>query len=82
MLRAADPVAARDALPQDLSDVDRAGLRVAALLVARLRFDRLLQSQPTQRARYIADPEGWTARFRQWHADTPAHPDSEEGPPR
>ncbi len=81
LLRAADPAAARaallldsalpDGLRAELLAVDPAGLRVLALLAARLRFDRLMNTNPEARARYAADPGGWAAAFRAWHADTP-----------
>ncbi len=89
LLRARDPAAARAALlgeglPIELAEAVRAldpdGLRVLGLLVARLRYDRLLQRSQKQRAAFEADPAGWTDAFRDWHAATPAVPGDEEGP--
>lgn len=90
MVRAADPGAARarlletGELPPDVAEavaaLDPTGLRVLGLLVARLRFDRLMLRSPAQRARYAADPEGWSGAFRSWHAENPADPEREPGP--
>ena len=90
LLRARDPAAARADLLADpdlpeelrhaLSNLDPAGLRILGLLVARLRFNRLLQRSAEHRARYAADPEGWAREFQEWHEATPAEPEGEEGP--
>lgn len=43
------------------------GLRIAALLVARLRFERLVQGAPSGAALFTDDPAGFAERFRGYH---------------
>lgn len=45
-------------------------LRLTALLVAQLRFSRLLRT-PGAEAEFDVDPAGFTARFRAWHREVP-----------
>ena len=45
------------------------GVRMAALLVARLRFERLVRGSPEAEAWFEADPEGFAAAFRRYHAE-------------
>lgn len=90
-LLAADPwqyvqSAVRDSgLPQGvvaaLRAIDEDGLRMAALLVARLRFERLLRGSPDAEALFDADPAEFTAVFRAYHQNVPptAHFPGEEG---
>ena len=90
LLRAPDPAAARAALLDDpdlppdvraaVEACDPTGLRVLGLLVASLRFNRLLQRSPEQAQRYHADPETWARQFQAWHAENPADPETETGP--
>jgi len=78
-MRAADPaaamrVAARDrrlpaAMRRALAAADADGVRMAALLVARLRFERLLRGSPEAEAWFESDPEGFAEGFRRYHAE-------------
>ncbi|MFT3772336.1 MAG: hypothetical protein QM820_43630 [Minicystis sp.] len=80
-LAAPDPAAAlakaaRDRrLPADLRRALGAasadGVRMAALLVARLRFERLLRGSPEAEAWFERDPEGFADAFRRYHAEVP-----------
>lgn len=80
-LVAADPVealarAARDRrLPADaarmLAAIDADGFRIAALLVARLRFERLQHGHAGVAAWLDDDPAGFTEAFRRYHAEVP-----------
>ena len=47
------------------------GLRLSALLVARLRFERLLHGSAEAARDYEADPESFTERFRAYHHAVP-----------
>lgn len=47
------------------------GFRVAAQLVARLRFDRLTSGSPAACAAFDADPEAFASRFRAYHRAVP-----------
>jgi hypothetical protein len=80
VLLAADPVAAlaeatrrtRDAaLREQLRAVDADGLRLSALLVARLRFERLVRGSGAAAAWFDRDPAGFAAYFRAYHAEVP-----------
>jgi len=77
VLRAPDPGAAlADRLAGELPDpvraalarVDPDGLRVAALLVVRLRFERVVQGSGQAAAWFEADPRAFTAAFKRFHA--------------
>jgi hypothetical protein len=63
-LRAADPVAAVRAFAPD-ADAD--GVRLTALLVARLRFERLLRGSRAADAWFSADAEGFARAFAAYH---------------
>jgi hypothetical protein len=67
-MRAEDPVAAVRALHPG-ADAD--GVRMTALLVARLRFERLLRGSPDAEAWFDADPAGFARAFRRYHAEVP-----------
>lgn len=73
------------ALPKQLVDalsaIDEDGLRMAALLVARLRFERLLRGSSDAEALFDADPAGFAALFREYQRNVPptAHFPAEEG---
>jgi uncharacterized protein len=54
-----------------LGGLDEAGVRMAALLVARLRFERLLRGSPEADAWFERDAAGFTEAFRRYHAGTP-----------
>ena len=69
VLRAEDPVAALATAPASLRDVDPDGLRLAALLIARLRFERLQHGDRGAAERFDVDPAGFTAEFRRYHAE-------------
>jgi hypothetical protein len=81
ILLARDPAAAlaaaaRDrALPAPLRRAFAAaspdGVRLAALLVARLRFERLLRACPEGEEAFAADPARFTALFRRYHQAVP-----------
>jgi hypothetical protein len=67
-MRAEDPVAAVQALHPD-ADAD--GVRMTALLVARLRFERLVRGSPAAEAWFDRDPADFARAFRRYHADVP-----------
>ncbi len=78
-LRAPDPVealrrAARDRglpapLRRALGQVSGDGLRMAALLSAKLRFERLVRGSPEAEAWFERDPGGFSAAFGRYHAE-------------
>ena len=80
-LRAVDPLAAVRAAARDprldaqqralLSGIDENGLRMSALLVARLRFERLLQGSSRAGAWYEDDAPAFVEAFRRYHAEVP-----------
>ncbi|MDB4969254.1 MAG: hypothetical protein JWN44_4943 [Myxococcales bacterium] len=65
-MRAADPVAAVRALHPG-ADAD--GVRMSALLVARLRFERLVRGSPAAEAWFDRDPADFARAFRRYHAE-------------
>jgi hypothetical protein len=77
-LMAADPEAvlhrATD-LPPSLSaalaGIDRGGLRIASLLVAQLRFQRLLHGSKRAGAWWQRDDRGFTQAFKRYHHEVP-----------
>jgi hypothetical protein len=81
ILRAPEPVralaaaAVDPALPPALrrafAAADPDGVRLAALLVARLRFERLLRGCPEAEAAFAADPAAFTELFRRYHRQVP-----------
>lgn len=81
VLRQDDPVAAlaRAAADPDLpaglrralGQVDPDGLRLSALLVARLRFERLLRGSPPAERLFDEDPAAFAALFRRYHRAVP-----------
>jgi hypothetical protein len=78
-IRAPDPVAAiratADALPDEIASrlrgVDPDGVRIAALLVAKLRFERLLRGSRAIEAAFERDPRAFSERFRRYHEAVP-----------
>ncbi len=64
-LCASDPAAALTALG---AVVDEDGARVTGLLVAKLRFERVIQGSRAAAARFHEDPAGFAAAFRRYHA--------------
>ena len=63
------PDALRRGLHQALLRPD--GIRIAALLVARLRFERLLQASPPAQLLFSADPAAFAPLFRRYHMAVP-----------
>lgn len=80
-MTSADPVralrhAGRDKrLPEHLrkalANVDEDGVRMAALLVARLRFERLVQGSVEASDWFHSDPAGFSAAFKRYHREVP-----------
>ncbi|WP_437297199.1 hypothetical protein [Sorangium sp. So ce426] len=80
-MTAEDPVAALRAAAEDpvlppalrkaLLGADEDGVRMSALLVARLRFERLLRGSPEAEAWFDRDPAEFSAAFRCYHAEVP-----------
>jgi hypothetical protein len=80
-LRATDPERALAALalrPElsrlrgRIASISGDGFRLSALLVARLRFERLVQGSDEASAWFDRDPAGFAAAFRRYHAEVPA----------
>lgn len=79
-LRAEDPVAAFQRVGEDegltdelrvaLGSADPEGVRIASLLVARLRFERVMQGSREAGNWFERDPRAFTAAFRSYHRDT------------
>lgn len=58
-------------LREALRAVDLDGLRISALFVARLRFERLLQGDADAAGAFDADPGAFSAEFRRYHHEVP-----------
>jgi hypothetical protein len=62
-------------LPLELRDavaaIDRVGLQIAVLLVAKLRFERLMNGSSRANAWWERDAADFTAAFRRYCADVP-----------
>ncbi len=80
VLRAADPgdelkAVLAEELPAELrwalAAIDPDGLRLAALQVARMRFERVVQGSAEAAAWFDADPRGFTAAFKRYHLEVP-----------
>jgi hypothetical protein len=77
-LTAVDPCGALDVAARDprlspqardrLAAIERDGFRISALLVARLRFERLLHGHPEVADWVARDAAGFTETFRRYHA--------------
>lgn len=67
-LRARDPVAAVRAIHPG-ADAD--GVRLTTLLIARLRFERLLRGSPEAEASFDRDPATFARDFSRYHAEVP-----------
>ena len=65
-MRADDPVAAMRAIHPA---VDGDGVQMAALLIARLRFERLLRGSPAAESWFDRDPADFARAFRRYHAE-------------
>ncbi len=59
------------ALRHALATADPDGLRLAALLVCKLRFERLLRASPEAERLFTADPAAFAQTFRRYHESTP-----------
>lgn len=68
-LRAEEPVRAVEALGAAPADPD--GVRLTALLVAKLRFERLIRGSSAVEASFDSNPDGFTETFRRYHAQVP-----------
>jgi hypothetical protein len=66
---------ADEALPKTLrralSSVDGDGVRLTALLVAKLRFERLLRGSPEAEHLFTTDPARFAQTFRRYHESIP-----------
>jgi hypothetical protein len=81
ILRAPDPATALRAAAKDptvarwqrraFARADPDGVRLSALLVARLRFERLLRGCPEAEASFARDQAAFSAAFRRYHTDVP-----------
>jgi len=77
LLTAPDPVAAlRERLARTDADptlraIDEDGLRIAALLVVKLRFQRLTNGSRLANEWFERDARGFTDAFRAYHRDVP-----------
>lgn len=76
-LLAADPVVFVQTLARQpdadpaLRAIDADGLRMAALLVAKLRFQRLMNASRTAREWFQRDAAAFTVAFRRYHVEVP-----------
>lgn len=61
------------ALRRALAAADPDGVRLTALLVCKLRFERLLRASPEAERQFTADPEAFAQTFRRYHESTPLH---------
>lgn len=72
-LRGDDPIGEVSLLASQIgTTVDPRGVRIAALLIARLRFERVVQGSPRGEAEFTEDPRTFTDAFRRYHAQVPA----------
>ena len=65
-MRARDPVAALRAI---YPGVDADGVRMSALLVARLRFERLMRGSPEAEASFDRDAAAFARDFERYHRE-------------
>lgn len=63
--------AARPEAPAELRAIDADGLRIAALLVAKLRFQRLMNASRSASEWFERDGQGFTAAFKRYHHEVP-----------
>jgi hypothetical protein len=75
VLTAPDPIAALEELDAServlLEPIDHDGLRMAALLVARLRFERLMHGSTRAAEWFESDPRSFARAFKRYHASVP-----------
>ncbi|MGE0788224.1 MAG: DUF692 family multinuclear iron-containing protein [Sandaracinaceae bacterium] len=69
-LRTTDPTSALSAL--GLTSFPDDGVRIAGLLAARLRFERLMRGDEGLEAWFDRDPAGFSEAFRAYHREVPA----------
>lgn len=67
---AADP-ALPPALRRALLRADGDGVRLAALLISKLRFERLIRASAEAEQLFAADPEAFAQLFRRYHESIP-----------
>jgi hypothetical protein len=67
---AADPDLSQQ-LQQSLACADARGIRISALLVVRLRFERLVQGSARAAEWFERDPAAFAEAFRQYHLQVP-----------
>lgn len=53
------------------TDDAQAGFKIAALLIAKLRFSRLMQGSRIAPTWFETDPRGFAEEFKRYHADVP-----------
>ena len=85
-LSAKDPVAALEELARDeelppelaqrVAAADPRGVRISALIVVRLRFERLLQGSRSVAEWFERDGRGFTEAFRSYHREVPSRAES------
>ena len=85
-LHAPDPVAALEEFARDpelspelarrVAAADPRGVRLSALIVARLRFERLLQGSRAVGEWFERDGRGFTEAFRRYHREVPSRAES------
>ncbi len=56
--------------------LDADGFRIASLMVARLRFERLVQGSREAAASFELDPQAFSERFRLYHGQVPMSAES------
>ncbi len=58
---------------RELSDLglDPQGLRLAATIILKLRFDRVMRAEARYRELYDRDPDGFTRDFLAYHREVP-----------
>lgn len=71
ILRAPDPLAALATAADPPTIINLPGLQLAALLIARLRFERLQHGDDGARAHFDRDPADFADRFRRYHHAVP-----------
>lgn len=73
--RAFETIANDESHPSDLREALRHapanGVRIAALLIVRLRFERIQQASKVAAEFFATDPRGFTAAFRRFHDEVP-----------
>jgi hypothetical protein len=68
---AIDDPATAPAVLDALRAIDADGLRIAGLLVAKLRFERIMNGSGSAAAWFESDPRAFTEAFRRYHRAVP-----------